>query len=552
MDRIFVSTGKEVQGQKPFSFDLSYQNLDTPEGELYPAAHHPGNQYRSLFTNNPDPVFVLDRHGRFLEVNSAAECLIGQTQSQLRGQSFVDFCLEEEKAKALTFLARGLDGKSVTTELQGRFRGGAVLVLQVSAAPICHEERVTGLFCIARNRTSDKEIENRLRNNCRNAEQAKDRFLAVLSHELRTPLMPVLTTVQMLQTQENLSSEMRDSLAMMRRNLELETRLIDDLLDLNRLRHGTLMLYVRNTNVHTKIRHVLGLCQTDLAEKKITLEVHLNATPCEIAADPARIQQILWNMIGNAVKFTPEGGTISIQTSISSMPNHPQQHALLVQVTDTGIGMDSQELSRVFSGFERDDHEGRRFGGAGIGLSISRALTHRHSGHLLAHSEGRGKGSTFTLLLPLRHSSILDCHAGKEPPVSPASRKTTHILLVEDHGDTAKVLARLLRSKGFKVTVSASLNAAIRAAQEHNFHLLISDIGLPDGTGLDVLHFLHQRQHIPAIALSGFGMEDDIRRSREAGFDEHLVKPIDIQQLQQIIDRLLPVTPAQEAPDKPN
>ena len=368
------------------------------------------------------------------------------------------------------------------------------------------------------------------------ASAAKDQFLAVLSHELRTPLTPVLTTVQMIEAQSGLPPDLRESITMIRRNIELETRLIDDLLDLTRLTHGKLQLQLTQVDLHQKLRYVLAICDSDIRAKGLALTVDLRAPRRFVRGDPARIQQVFWNLIKNAIKFTPEGGQITVRST-----NAPEG-SIHIEVIDTGIGIDEPSLLRLFDAFEQGHKDiTRLFGGLGLGLTISKALVEQHGGTIAATSEGKGRGATFTVKLPTQPSiepaNVVDLR-GALPPHPAGCR----ILLVEDHPDTARVMARLLGRSGYHVRVADSVAAALKASDGERFHLLISDIGLPDGSGLDLMRQLRQKCAIQGIALSGYGMEEDVRRSHEAGFAEHLTKPVNIERLQSTVARLVEQT----------
>lgn len=366
------------------------------------------------------------------------------------------------------------------------------------------------------------------------ANHAKDHFLAVLSHELRTPLTPILTAAQMLENSDIQDPEVRRSLSMIRRNAALEARLIDDLLDITRISRGKLEVHCSPLDLHQKIEHVLEMCRKDLEAKPLQLSVQLHAAQHCVDGDAARLQQVLWNLLKNAIKFTPPGGRISILTS------NPQPGRIAVDVQDSGMGILPDALPRIFDAFEQASKEvTRQFGGMGLGLAISRNLAALHGGSLTAQSEGKDRGATFILELPLTSASPAgisrDSHRRDLPDL-----KHSRVLLVEDHPDTAKIMTLLLRSYGFHVRAAASAAAALKLVEEAGpFDLLISDIGLPDGNGVDLFRRIRQCQQIIGIALSGYGMEEDIRRSREAGFAAHLTKPVDVKLLEKTLHDLM-------------
>jgi len=360
------------------------------------------------------------------------------------------------------------------------------------------------------------------------ANQAKDGFLAMLSHELRTPLTPVLTSVLTLEAEENLPKETRESLQMIRRNVELEARLIDDLLDLTRISKGKVQLSREVVDAHLLLRNALEICQSEIEQKKLALQLDLAATKVDLLADPARLQQIFWNLIKNAVKFTPQGGRLTVNTSSEA------DGELRVSITDTGLGIDPDALPKIFDAFEQAEQT--RLGGLGLGLAISKALIEMHDGRIVAESAGRDQGSTFSVFFPVAEGEARQISSSAPSPHR--SRKSMRILLVEDHEDTNRSLTNLLRRRGYHVQPATTFRAALDYAANEQFDVLVSDIGLPDGSGIDLLQKLNAARPITGIALTGFGMESDIRQSRDVGFSHHLIKPVDLNRLDSIIQEV--------------
>ncbi|MDB5321338.1 MAG: Protein-glutamate methylesterase [Phycisphaerales bacterium] len=387
------------------------------------------------------------------------------------------------------------------------------------------------------------------------ANRSKDQFLAVLSHELRTPLTPVLMAVQAMQ-EDGVPEELRGMLAMIRRNVELEARLIDDLLDLTRIAKGKLQLHLEMIDAHDLITSALEICRGEIEHKGLVVNVELTARRHVVYADSARLQQVFWNLINNAVKFTPAGGALTIRS-------HDEEERLVAEVSDSGIGIDADTLPRIFDAFEQGEGTiTRRFGGLGLGLAICRALMRMHWGQIHASSAGKGKGATFTIKLAghapatvVRGAPVVTAAKTAQPRVKagavPASaaaaaapdRTPCRVLMVDDHEDTRAAMKKLLERSGYHVTTADSVQGAIAgAAGELPIDILISDIGLPDGSGLEIMrHFRHRGgggQPVRGIALSGFGMEEDIRRSREAGFEHHLTKPVTFDRLRAALKQI--------------
>ena len=361
------------------------------------------------------------------------------------------------------------------------------------------------------------------------ANRSKDQLLAVVSHELRTPLTPILAAVGLLARNASLPPEAKHLLATIKRNAELEARLIDDLLDLTRITNGKIRLHMEPADAHSLIDSALDIYRNEMKSKGLELETHLDAKDRTLHADPARVQQVFWNLVSNSVKFTPTAGRLIVRTS------NPAPGKLRVEVTDTGTGIDPDIMRRLFSAFEQGEQSlTRRHGGLGLGLSISKALVELHGGTITARSEGKGTGTTFVVEFPTHHAKS----NGKGGHGAPSSKRM-QILLVEDNHDTAGLMRRLLNQFGHDVTTAATLNEAMTAAEGNRFDLLISDIGLPDGSGWELMRRLRERhQDVKGIALSGFGTEEDARHSREAGFLEHMVKPISIHKLEQLLQTL--------------
>jgi CheY-like chemotaxis protein len=253
--------------------------------------------------------------------------------------------------------------------------------------------------------------------------------------------------------------------------------------------------------------------------------VNLGARKVHLRADPARLQQIFWNLINNAVKFTPTEGQIFISTSNDS------QGQLHVKIADSGLGIEPESLPKIFDAFEQGGRT--QLGGLGLGLAISKALAEAHQGTITAQSAGRNKGSTFALVFPTCEKAA----AQIGPAVSPKepARQAMRILLVEDHEDTNRSLTNLLRRRGYQVQSALNFQSALDLSVNEQFDVLISDLALPDGTGIDLIQTLQSKRPLIGIALTGFGMEDDIRKGREAGFRHHLVKPIDLNRLDLLI-----------------
>jgi signal transduction histidine kinase/CheY-like chemotaxis protein len=395
------------------------------------------------------------------------------------------------------------------------------------------DRRAVRMIGSTRDITAAKAAEQELRrakDEAERASEAKSEFLATLSHELRTPLTPVLLTVSLIESNPGLPDDLREDIATIRRNVELESRLISDLLDLTRITKGKLELDRQEIDLHLIVRSAVDICQRE-ASAKVTVD--LAASRHTVRGDGTRLQQVFWNLINNAIKFTPANGAITVRSTDAG------DGRVRVEVTDTGAGIDPAVLPRLFNAFEQGDVRAtRQQAGLGLGLAISKRLAEAHGGTIVATSAGRGCGATFAVELPvIEHPTPLP--ASPPPLVGvPAPAEPLAVLLVEDHEPTLAVLTRLLRSLGHRVTGATSVASAAAAVRQDGFDVVISDLGLPDGSGLDLMRQIRQQYEGKAVALTGYGMESDVAASRAAGFAEHLTKPVDLASLHTAIRRV--------------
>jgi signal transduction histidine kinase/CheY-like chemotaxis protein len=437
---------------------------------------------------------------------------------------------------AATALTQG--HPSYSQEFRCRDRDGNIHWLRedLTLQPLTHGRWRT--FGVVTDITDRKRFEEQLRHAKETAEAvslAKDRFLAILSHELRTPLTPVLATVNFIEARTDLSPDLRADLASIRQNVEMEARLIDDLLDLTRVNRGKVELRNEMIDAHDAVRSALQTCGNEAEAKQLNVSLHFEADPHHVFADAARLQQVFWNLLKNAIKFTPPGGSIDVRTGNTS----DKKNLIEVEVTDTGIGIDSEVLPRLFDEFEQGERTiTQRYGGLGLGLAISKALVQMQGGTLTASSAGRDRGAVFKVTLPALATPVRSTTT-EAPAVRSEPSPSAVILLVDDHPDTLNIMSRLLRHGGYQVVAANSVASALEAAKKNKIDLLVSDIGLPDGSGLDIMQGLGGQTKIKGIALSGFGMDDDLRKSHDAGFMQHLIKPVSFKVLAQAIKDVL-------------
>jgi two-component system CheB/CheR fusion protein len=487
-----------------------------------------------------DAIVTIDEEQRILQFNPAAERMFRCPAAEALG-SPIDRFIPQRFRHVHAQHIRDFGQTGRTSRAMGRL--GAISGLRADGEEFPIEASIsqvdvggTKLFSvILRDVTERKRADDALvaaKEAAEEASRAKDRFMAVVSHELRTPLTPVLAAVSMFQKDPQLNENLRKTLEMVRRNVELEARLIDDLLDLTRIARGRIELDKRLTELSTIITRAVEVCRPDIEARRLHLGVDLGSMPYMVEADAARLQQVFWSLLKNSVRFTPPGGCVGIRCG----SNGPGR--VVIEVNDSGVGIAPEAMGQIFSAFAQADKlVSRQFGGLGLGLAISKTLVELHGGTIEAQSAGKDRGSTFKVKLPIvprPQPRVTEMHrrrAGQEPRKPEAAH--LRLLLVEDHGDTAEMMRSMLAAEGHQVQTAGDVATALDLVTQEHFDVLLSDLGLPDGSGLDLIRELHARgQDMPAIALSGYGQEQDVEESRRAGFAMHLVKPVDMDRLQ--------------------
>lgn len=507
----------------------------------------------AVVESSEDAIITKDLNGLITSWNAAAQRLFGYTEEEAIGRPVTILIPEGHHDEEPRIMGRIRRGERVEPYETVRHRKDGTLVdVSLGVSPLKNAAgEVIGASKIARDitelRRNARELE-RVRDEAVAASRAKDEFLAALSHELRTPLNPALLLASDSAANGNLPDHVRADFEMIRKNISLEARLIDDLLDLTRISRGKLSIEPQLCDVHALLREAIAVVRSDLEEKHIRLSLDLGAKRVGIMGDPVRLQQVFWNVLRNAVHFTPDKGGIRVESEQT-----PDGGALIVRITDSGIGIAPADLERIFETFEQAEAApgvARRFGGLGLGLPISKTMLELHGGSIHASSSGRGQGSSFIITLPVAAESEphlngrtfpamaapIEANASR-PDLRDSSESRPGILVVEDHGPTRIMLARLLEQRGHEVLAAGSMAEAVAAADQHPIGLLISDIGLPDGDGYSLMRRLRSKfPGLRGIALSGYGAESDINESRDAGFVEHLIKPISIDVLNRVLD----------------
>ena len=515
---------------------------------LYREARDSEGRFRQLADAMPQIVWTARPDGHLDYYNRRWYEFTGRPEGEEGDQSWTPI-LHPDDVRPCLELWRASVESGRPYEIEYRFcdRAGDYRWQLGRALPIRDEAgRVVRWFGTATDIDDRKRAEGALRaarDEAEEANRAKNQFLAVLSHELRTPLNPILLAASSMLDRPAEPEEIRPNLEMIRRNVHLQARLIDDLLDVMRIVRGKMPLHWEVADAHSLIEHAAQICRGEIQDHRLDLVLDLAARRHHVSADPARLQQVFWNLIKNAVKFTPEGGSIAIRSANRPGPEGRGER-LAFEIADTGIGIEPEALSRIFDPFQQGETTiTRRFGGLGLGLAICKGVVEAHGGSIEVESPGPGRGATFRIALDALPEAAAgpDGESGEYPDFrtpEPADGRpgSLRVLVVEDEPTTLRLMARLIRGLGHAVTTAATIASALEAFDAAEFDLIVSDIGLPDGTGLDLMRqAVARRGPVPAIALTGYGMEEDIARSRQAGFAAHMTKPIDFTRLEAAI-----------------
>src|SRR5216110_1731254 len=435
-----------------------------------------------ILANMPSGIAFIDPTSRrFLQANDAFAQMVQRFGNLPPGRDVTETTYDDVKIapagaieKVLTFgtpfqlIEHPLKDKTGMTH----FLNVNLLRLQGS------EETIQGVLYLVEDKTRDTTLRQELIG----ANAAKDQFLALLSHELRNPLSPVIAMVGELEASAGDSPEVRRALEVIRRNVELEARLIDDLLDVTRISKGKLQLSLETASVHEILQRSYEICREEIAAKDLKIEFRLRAEHAYVEGDPARLQQVFWNLIKNSVKFTPAKGRIVIETL------NPTPDKVEIRTTDTGIGIERDQMESIFNAFEQGQSSiTRRFGGLGLGLAISKAMVNAHGGTIKAESSGKNRGATFivtltTVAAPALAPAVPESRGPKEATLKAAQVRGSgpRVLVVDDHVDTCTGMKMMLERRGYRVTLAHTADQAVEKTEHEEFDLIISDIGLPD------------------------------------------------------------------------
>ncbi|HEY2514687.1 MAG TPA: ATP-binding protein [Polyangiaceae bacterium] len=492
-------------------------------------------RYAELFDFAPMAYVILGRDEAIREINHAGAALFGKARGLLVGQPLAALTASSDRAALRALLTRVLEHETVGAEIREIYE----VVLQRPAGRFQASLTVTALgrgrsrvALIALEDVTQRRAEEARRvdaeNALRTANARKDEFMAMLAHELRNPLGPMRSGLFVLQRAAPGSAKARHAQEVLERQLVHLSRLLDDLLDVSRIARGKIVLQRSPVELRALVRRTLD----DLRPGFESSGIHLVPPPGDdelwVEVDAVRIVQMMSNLLGNAEKFTPRGGTVTVSLV-------PKRHAAVLRVRDTGVGVAAQELPSLFEPFTQAPQTvDRSRGGLGLGLAMSKGLVELHGGTIALHSDGRGSGAEVVVTLPLisapaRASAV-------KPAISPSGKR---VLVIEDNDDAAVTLKDALGELGYDVRIASDGSAGIEMAQEFHPDVVLCDIGLPGIDGYEVARALRRDSSFDAtflVALSGYARSADIECSRRAGFDVHLAKPADLEQVERMIE----------------
>jgi PAS domain S-box-containing protein len=483
------------------------------------------NFQADLLAQVHDGVMAVDEHGRITYWNQGAEEILGWTASEAIGQASRDLLgLRTESASPIEAPTKLLETDGYEGEVrQARKNGSDVTVDVRSAALRGANGELRGIVNTIRDVSERKQVEE-----AREAEKRKDEFLAVLSHELRNPLGAIRNSLFVLKRAPSGSDQSKRAEAVIDRQITHLTRLVDDLLDVTRITRGKVQLKCDRVELANLVRRTMEDHRATFVANRIDLEASIKSDPVWITADATRIEQIVGNLLGNAVKFTPQGGRVEVVLE-------KEDGAALLRVRDNGVGIDRDVVGRLFQPFTQAAQTlDRSRGGLGLGLALVKGLVELHAGSVAVESEGPGRGAEFTVRLPLRAAAV-------EAPRTRAraSAQRRRVLIIEDNVDGADSLKVALEFAGHDVQVAYDGSSGLVRARHFRPEIVLCDIGLPGMSGYEVARAFAADESLRGtvlIALSGYGLAEDKERALSSGFARHVTKPLSLEALEEVLD----------------
>ena len=508
----------------------------------------------AIVSSSDDAIISKTLNGVITSWNAGAERLFGYSPAEAIGQSMTLIIPTERRAEESEILRRIRRGERVEHfETVRVAKNGQTLDVSLTISPVRDRHgRVVGASKVGRDITARKRAAEeaqaaqkllresrdqlqRLNAELSEADRRKDEFLAVLAHELRNPLAPIRNAVHYLGLKASPDPALRNARDIIDRQIRHLVRLVDDLLDISRISSGKIGLQKERVSLSLIVTNAVEASRPAIESENHQLTVSLPTEPVYLEADLTRLAQVLQNLLNNAAKYTPPGGRIELHAGFDG-------HSVAIRVVDSGIGIPREMLPRVFDMFTQVDRSiERSSGGLGIGLTLVQRLVELHGGTVEARSEGQDKGSEFIVRLPASMESSADAAPANSSDAKSVRR--VRVLIVDDNIDSADTLTEMLRASGHDVDTAYDGAAALGAVDSHRPEVVLLDIGLPKVNGYDVARKIRQRgpqRRIVLVAVTGWGQDEDRRRSQHAGFDHHLVKPVDPASLDRIFALITP------------
>jgi PAS domain S-box-containing protein len=517
-------------------------------------AHQELAYLAAIVESSDDAIISKDLQGVVRSCNAAAERMFGYTAEELVGSPIRLIIPADRQAEEDDILARIRLGQSVDHfQTVRETKDGRLLDVSLTVSPVLDPSgRVVGASKIARDVGEQKEAaaererlleaERNARAEAERASRVKDDFVAMVSHELRTPLNAILGWTQLMTRARHDPDVVERGLEIVARNTRVQAQLISDLLDISRIVAGKLQIESRSVDLRAIIGHAIETVEEEARNRGVEIVQRLDEGVSLVAGDASRLQQVVWNLVSNAIKFTPSGGRVEIRLRFAG------SEACIV-VSDNGAGIRPDFLPYVFDRFHQADLSiTRRYGGLGLGLAIVKYLVELHAGTVVAESEGEGRGATFTVSLPVVGAEHDRRNGGLDSDDTGVPLHEIRLLVVEDEADTLEFLRRLLAAHGATVLTARSASEALALVQSERPDLLISDIGLPEVDGYDLIQKVRREQapghDIPAIALTAYARSEDRTRALRAGYQAHIAKPVEPNELLAMIASFVELTGA--------
>jgi PAS domain S-box-containing protein len=518
---------------------------------LYRRAEQVESLLTAIIDSSDDAIISKDLNSIVTSWNPGAQQIFGYTSDEMVGQPIWRLFPPDRWDEEPRILDQIKQGKRVEHFETKRIRkDGKLIDISVSISPVRNSRGdIIGASKIARDITEQKEVQARLiaaHQELQRADQLKSEFLATLSHELRTPLNAILGWLQVLRETGNDPNELNEGLAVIERNARAQAQMIEDLLDVSRIASGKVLLDIQQANLPAIVEAALQTLSPAAQAKSIRLTAAFSSVEGSVMGDRNRLQQVFWNLLSNAIKFTPKGGRVHV--TIERRHSHVE-----VAVTDNGNGIKAEFLPHVFERFRQaDGTTARRHGGLGLGLSIVKQLIEMHGGEVRAQSAGEGQGSTFTISLPILASRVPDQEASLPPFVGDSAKRVEtapplplngiRVLTVDDEPDSLRIVARILESRGAVVHAVRSASEALAVIAQDRPDVLISDIGMPEQDGYELIRSVRAQPHLhslPAVALTALARTEDRTRALLAGFQTHVPKPVEANELVAVVASLV-------------